>query len=79
MIPIIKKYIFTRTCLGCVLGAIGGYAYYYFIGCQSGACPLTSNPYISVIYGALIGSILMHKPSKKNSESDTNNVNEKTQ
>ncbi len=77
MIAKLKKYIFSRTCLGCTLGLIGGYAYYYFIGCASGTCPLTSNPYISMIYGSLIGGILMYKPSKK-SEPDTNNMNKKT-
>lgn len=78
MIALIKKYVLTRTCLGCVIGMIGGYAYYYFIGCQSGACPLTSNPYTSMIYGALIGGILLYKPQKK-SVSETNDMNQKTQ
>ena len=41
-----------------VLGALGGYLYYYFIGCASGACPITSNPYISIMYGSLIGGVL---------------------
>jgi hypothetical protein len=40
------------------LGAFGGYLYYYFIGCASGACPITSNPYISIMYGSLIGGVL---------------------
>jgi hypothetical protein len=25
------------------LGALGGFAYYTFIGCTSGTCPITSN------------------------------------
>ncbi len=41
-----------------VLGALGGFAYYTFIGCTSGTCPITSNPYISTGYGALIGAVL---------------------
>ncbi|MEW6196433.1 MAG: DUF6132 family protein [Bacteroidota bacterium] len=45
-------------------GALLGYAYYYFIGCTSGSCPITSNPYISTFYGALIAFILVF-PSKK--------------
>jgi uncharacterized membrane protein YedE/YeeE len=36
-------------------GAIVGFGYYYFVGCQTGTCPLTSNPYISTAYGALVG------------------------
>ena len=41
-----------------LLGSIGGFAYYHFIGCASGTCPITSNPYISTAYGALIGVVL---------------------
>jgi hypothetical protein len=41
-----------------VLGALGGFAYYTFIGCTSGTCPITSNPYISTGYDALIGAVL---------------------
>ena len=44
-----------RLVLGIVLGAAGGFAYYRFVGCSSGACPITGNPYISTIYGAVIG------------------------
>jgi hypothetical protein len=40
------------------LGALGGFAYYYFIGCATNTCPITSNPYISVGYGSLIGLTL---------------------
>jgi len=41
--------------IGIVLGAIGGFVYYVKVGCLSGTCPLTSNPYLSVIWGAVIG------------------------
>lgn len=44
-----------RLIAGVVLGALGGFAYYRFVGCASGACPITSNPFISTLYGALIG------------------------
>ncbi len=40
-----------------VLGAAAGYAYYRVIGCKSGVCPITSNPWISTIYGALVGAM----------------------
>lgn len=39
-------------------GGALGYAYYRFIGCASGTCPITSNPYISTIYGAMMGYLV---------------------
>ncbi len=41
-----------------LLGAAGGFAYYHFVGCATGTCPITSNPYISTGYGALLGFVL---------------------
>jgi hypothetical protein len=38
-----------------VVGALGGFAYYYFIGCAGNTCPITSNPYASIGYGSAIG------------------------
>ena len=52
-----------------LLGGAGGFAYYYFIGCQSGTCPITSNPYISTSYGMMAG-LLMSFDSKKKKERD---------
>ena len=48
-----------RTLPGVALGAIAGYAYYHFIGCTSGSCPITSNPWISTVYGAAMGGLLV--------------------
>lgn len=36
-------------------GAAAGLAYQRLIGCRSGACVITSSPYISTLYGALMG------------------------
>jgi hypothetical protein len=36
-------------------GAVFGFAYQRFIGCRTGTCPITSNPWISTAYGALLG------------------------
>ena len=47
-----------------ILGGILGFAYYYFIGCRTGTCPITSSPWISTFYGGLIGLIIAW-PSKK--------------
>jgi hypothetical protein len=40
------------------IGALAGFGYYKFIGCASGACPITSNPVISTIYGAGMGYLV---------------------
>jgi hypothetical protein len=47
-----------RMIIGVVLGAAAGFLYYKFVGCSTGACPLTSNPVISTIYGAVVGIML---------------------
>ena len=47
------------------LGGGLGFAYYYFIGCTSGSCPITSNPYVSTAYGALVGAVLSVRKSSK--------------
>ncbi len=36
-------------------GATVGFAYQRLNGCRSGTCPLTSNPYIATLYGAVVG------------------------
>lgn len=41
-----------------ILGIGGGFAYYYFIGCSTGSCPLKSNPWIMMGYGGLIGYLV---------------------
>lgn len=47
-------------------GALLGYGYYYFIGCRTGSCPITSNPWISTLYGAFAGLIISLPTKKKN-------------
>ena len=39
-------------------GAVGGYLYYRFVGCATGTCAITSNPYISTVYGAVMGLLI---------------------
>ena len=47
-----------------IIGAAAGYAYYYYIGCMSGTCPITSNPYISTLYGTVLGMMLINGKKK---------------
>ncbi len=55
-----KKYLLKHwlKIAGIATGALGGYLYYYYVGCINGTCPITSNPYRMMIYGALIGLLL---------------------
>lgn len=39
-------------------GALAGLAYYHFVGCTSGACPLTSHPLVTMAYMGLVGWLL---------------------
>ena len=38
-----------------MVGLLGGFLYWRFIGCSSGSCPITSNWYSSSLIGGLIG------------------------
>lgn len=43
---------YRKTILGALLGAAAGYAYYYFVGCSSGTCAITSKPLNSTLIEA---------------------------
>ncbi len=58
---------------GGITGAVGGYLYWYFIGCNSGTCPITSNPLNSTLYGIVLGGLifsLFRKGRQKTTGSD---------
>ncbi len=59
-----------KTGLFLTLGAIAGYSYYYFIGCSTNSCPITSNPYISSGYGMMVGLLMSVDTKKKNKETE---------
>lgn len=54
--------------LGIVIGATTGYLYWYYVGCLSGSCAITSSPVNSTLYGGLMGVLLVNalRPSKSN-------------
>ncbi len=51
-----------------LLGAAGGFLYYSFVGCTSGTCPITSNPWSSTVVGIIIGAAFIPKTSTKKRE-----------
>lgn len=60
--------------IGLIAGAAGGYLYYYYVGCASGTCPITSRPLNSTLYGAVMGGLLfsLFKKEKKHSQKNKN-------
>lgn len=44
--------------IGAMLGGSLGYLYYKKVGCAGGTCPLTANPWITIIYGAIMGVLI---------------------
>lgn len=48
------------TILGGIIGGVVGYLYYDYIGCTSGTCPITSNPFIMTVYGTVMGGLLLN-------------------
>lgn len=64
----VKEYLlssnFWKPALGIIIGGGLGYLYYSFIGCSSGKCAITSNPYISIMYGSFIGFLLVKSPCR---------------
>jgi hypothetical protein len=53
--------------IGLTVGAVGGFIYYKVVGCSTGACPITSNPWISTVWGAALGYLFggMFNKNKK--------------
>jgi hypothetical protein len=52
------KTMILRVVIGVVVGGGLGFAYYKFVGCSTGTCPLTSNPFISTLYGMFLGAMV---------------------
>lgn len=48
------------TGIGIVVGAIAGYLYYFYVGCTSGTCAITSKPLNSTLYGALMSGLVFN-------------------
>ena len=61
---------FKLEIVGVIVGAISGWCYWYFVGCASGSCLITSSPVNSSIYGGVMGgllfSILKKETNKQN-------------
>ncbi len=52
------------TLFGTLAGIAAGFAYYYYIGCVSGTCPIQTNPWLSSLFGGLIGFLIFSEVSR---------------
>ena len=44
--------------VGVVAGALVGWLYWYYIGCENGMCTIKSSPFNMTIYGAVMGGLV---------------------
>jgi hypothetical protein len=58
----LKTWRFWKNIVAVFIGALAGFLYYHFVGCTSGECAITSNPYMSAFYGGLLGLFLVNSP-----------------
>ncbi len=57
----IQKIFTVRLFLGLLVGGILGFGWYYFIGCNTGGCSITSDPYRMTAFGMVFGALLIAK------------------
>jgi uncharacterized membrane protein YedE/YeeE len=56
------KYL--KWIISAIAGATIGLGYWYFVGCNTGTCAITSSPLNSTLYGALIGVLFINTFSR---------------
>jgi hypothetical protein len=60
-----RSWYFWRPFLAVVIGGLAGFLYYYFVGCSSGTCAITSSPYKSTLWGAMLGFFIVSSPCSR--------------
>ncbi len=64
------KFLTLKSIIGMLVGVAGGYIYYIKVGCTSGSCPITSNPWMTMLWGLMMGYLvgdMFNKDAKKES------------
>lgn len=60
--------------IGFVIGGIGGFIYYKTVGCSTGACAITSNPYLTIVWGSLLGYLIGSTFNKTDKNKNNNKI-----
>lgn len=58
--------------IGTLAGALGGFLYWKFVGCNSGTCMISSKPLNSTLYFAFVGALLFSSFKKNNKQTENN-------
>lgn len=61
---LIRSWYFWKPVSAVLIGGLIGFLYYYFVGCASGTCGITSNPFTSVLMGGVMGLFIVNRPCK---------------
>lgn len=59
------SWAFWKPFLSILAGGTAGFTYYYFIGCSSGQCAITSSPLGSIILGGFLGFFVVNSPCSR--------------
>jgi len=61
---LIRSWYFWKPALGVIIGGLAGFLYYFFVGCASGTCAITGNPFMSTLWGSVMGLFLVKSPCR---------------
>jgi hypothetical protein len=56
---------------GAVTGAVAGFLYWKYVGCLTGTCAITSKPFNSTFYFAVLGALLFGFFKKEKVQGET--------
>jgi hypothetical protein len=57
-----KSWYFWKPFLAIAIGGLAGFLFYHYVGCTSGRCGITSNPYMSIVWGGFLGFFMVNSP-----------------
>lgn len=57
-----NSWFFWKPLIAIFIGGLTGFLYYRYVGCTSGQCAISSNPYISIFWGAFLGYFIISSP-----------------
>jgi hypothetical protein len=59
------SWYFWRPFTAIAIGGLAGFLYYYFVGCSTGTCAITSSPYMSTLWGGMMGLFVVSSPCSR--------------